>query len=186
MDFSDLKTKGVVVLYNNQPHEVIWSNFVRKQQRKPVIQTKLRNLLTGKVLDYSFKSGETIEEAEMTKQPAQYLYADEQGAHFMLTEGFEMISLPKEISDDKIGYLKESENVILQFFNDKPINIELPIKVNLKIVETPPGTKGDTSSGVNKPATMETGLVVQVPLFIKEGDTIRINTQTGEYSERVT
>jgi len=186
MDFSDLKTKGVVVLFHGQPHEVIWSNFVRMQQRQPVIQTKLRNLITGKVLDYTFKSGEKIEEAEITKQEAQYLYSDEQGAHFMLSETYETVDLPKEISQDKIGYLKEGEKVILKYFGEKPINIELPVKVDLKVVDTPPGIKGDTSSGGNKPATLETGIVVQVPLFVKEGDVIRVNTQTGEYTERVT
>ena len=184
MDFSDLKTKGVIVLFNNQPHEVIWSNFVRMQQRKPVIQTKLRNLITGKVLDYSFKSGEKIEEAEVNKQKAQFLYADITGAHFMNNETYETIDLPKEIAGDKIPYLKEGETVSLQYFDGKPISLELPVKVELKVKETPPGIKGDTSSGGSKPATLETGLIVNVPLFIKENDVIRVNTETGEYTER--
>lgn len=184
MDFSDLKTKGIIVNFNGQPHEVIWSNFVRMQQRKPVIQTKLRNLITGKVLDYAFKSGEKVEEAEIAKHQAQYLYADESGSHFMNLETFETIDLPKEILNGKIGYLQESQTVTLRYFDGSPISIELPVKVDLKVTQTPPGIRGDTSAGGNKPATLETGLVVQVPLFIKEGDIVRINTETGEYVER--
>ena len=184
MDFSDLKTKGVIVLFNGQPHEVIWSNFVRMQQRKPVIQTKLRNLITGKVLDYSFKSGEKVEAAEVTKQKAQFLYADDAGGHFMNNETYETIDLAASVAGDKIPYLKEGEIVTLEYFDGQPISLELPVKVELKVKDTPPGIKGDTSSGGNKPATLETGLIVQVPLFIKEGDVIRVNTQTGEYSER--
>lgn len=184
MDFSDLKTKGVVVLYNNQPHEVIWSQFMRMQQRKPVIQTKMRNLINGKVVEYSFKSGEKIEGADISKQTAQYLYADADGAHLMNVDSYEQIDLPKALAEDKIGYLKEGENVTLKYFDGKPISIELPIKVDLKVVDTPPGIRGDTSSGGSKPATLETGMVVNVPLFIKSGDTVRINTETGQYVER--
>jgi len=185
VEFSDLKSKGVIVLFQGQPHEVIWSQFVRMQQRKPVMQTKLRNLVTGKVLDYTFKSGEKIEGADTSKQKAQFLYADDQGAHFMNNETYETITLPKSISEDRVGYLKEGEEVTLMYFEETPISMQLPVKVELKVVETPPGIKGDTSSGGNKPATMETGLVVQVPLFINEGDIIRINTESGEYTERV-
>lgn len=183
MNLTDVK-KGVLVIYNNQPHEVMWSQFVRMQQRKPVMQTKMRNLMTGRVVEYSFKAGERIEEAEVTKQKAQFLYADADGGHFMNTETYETVDLPKEISEDKVGYLKEGEEVTLRYFDSKPISIELPIKVELKVVSTPPGIKGDTSSGGNKPATLETGLVVNVPLFIKEGEIIRINTDSGEYTER--
>jgi elongation factor P len=183
MNLTDLK-KGVLVLYNNQPHEILWSQFVRMQQRKPVMQTKMRNLITGRVVEYSFKSGERVEEAEVTKQSAQYLYADNDGAHFMNNETFETVNLPKTLSDDKIGYLKEGQTVTLRYFNGAPISVELPVKVDLKVINTPPGIKGDTSSGGNKPATLETGLTINVPLFIKEGDIVRVNTESGEYVER--
>lgn len=183
MNLTDLK-KGVLVLYNDQPHEILWSQFVRMQQRKPVMQTKMRNLITGRVVEYSFKSGERAEEAEVTKQAAQYLYADAAGAHFMNNETFETVDLPKSLSEDKVGYLKEGETVTLRYFEGAPISIDLPVKVELKVVSTPPGVKGDTSAGGNKPATLETGLVVNVPLFIKEGDSVRVNTDSGEYVER--
>jgi len=185
MDFSDLKTPGVIVMYQNQPHEVVWSSFVRKQQRKPVIQTKLRNLISGKILEYSFKAGETIEGADISKQKAQYLYSDGSGASFMNNDTFETVILPKSIAEAKVGYLKEGQEVILMYFEENPISIEMPAKVDLKVTDAPPSTKGNTSSGGNKPATLETGLVVQVPLFINIGDIIRINTSTGLYTERV-
>jgi elongation factor P len=184
MEFSDLK-KGAIILFSNQPHEIMRSQFMRMQQRKPVMQVKMRNLLTGKVVEYSFKSGERIEAADVIKRTAQYLYADREGAHFMTSESFEALTIPKELSGEKIGYLKEGKTATIQFFNDQPISIELPIKVDLKVVSTPPGIRGDTATGGTKPATLETGLVVNVPLFIKESEIIRINTETGEYVERV-
>lgn len=185
MIFSDLKTPGVIVMYQGQPHEVVWSSFVRKQQRKPVIQTKMRNLISGKILEYSFKAGEPIKGADISKQKAQYLYSDESGVSFMNNETFETLTLSKSVAGDKAGYLKEGQEVTLMYFEENPISIELPAKVDLLVNDTPPGTKGNTSSGGNKPATLETGLVVQVPLFINVGDIVRINTQTGNYTERV-
>lgn len=184
MEFSDLK-KGAIILFNREPHEIMWSNFMRMQQRKPVMQVKMRNLITGKVVEYSFKSGERIEAADITKQKAQYLYHDRAGAHFLTAETYETIIVPPELSQDKVGFLKENEEVAIEFFEGNPISIELLIKVNLKVVNTPPSIRGDTATGGTKPATLETGLQINVPLFIKEGDMVRINTETGEYVERV-
>ena len=183
VDFSGLK-KGVLINFNNQPHEIMIANFVRMQQRKPVMQMKLRNLMTGKVVEYSAKSGESFESADITKQKVQFLYADQDGAHFMNNETYEPVDIPKELSDDKVGYLKEGTDVNLMYYGEKPISIDLPIKIDLEVKSTPPGIKGDTATGGSKPATLETGLTVNVPLFIKEGDKIRVNTQTGEYVER--
>ena len=183
LDFSGLK-KGAVILFNNQPHEIMWSQFVRMQQRKPVMQMKMRNLITGKVVEYSAKSGERIEGADITKQKAQFLYADPSGAHFMNNETYETVDIPRDLSEDKLGYLKEGMDVNLVYFDDKPISIDLPIKVDLKVVSTPPGTRGDTATGGTKQAILETKLVVNVPLFIKEGELVRVNTETGEYVER--
>jgi elongation factor P len=183
MEFSDLK-KGAIIVFNDQPHEIMWSQFMRMQQRKPVMQVKMRNLMTSKVVEYSFKSGERVDAADIVKQKAQYLYNDIEGAHFMNTDTFETVTISKELSADKVGYLKESEEATIRYFNDQPISIELPIKVDLKVTSTPPGIRGDTATGGTKPATLETGLVVNVPLFIKEGEKIRINTDTGEYVER--
>lgn len=184
LDFSDLKSTGQIIKYNNEPYQIIWSNFMRTAQRKPVIQAKLRNLMSGKVMEYSFKYGEKIEEADVTKRKCQYLYSDDEGAHFMNPETFETIVVPRVIVEDQIKFLKEGTDTVIMFFEDRPIALDLPIKMELKVTETAPGVKGDTATGGTKPATLETGYVVNVPLFIKEGDVVRVNTQSGEYVER--
>jgi elongation factor P len=183
MEFSELK-KGAVIVWNNQPHTIMTSQFVRMQQRKPVMQVKMRNLITGKVVEYSFKSGERVDAADVTKRKSQFLYKDQSGTHFMDQETFETVDLPKELTADIEGYLKEGMEVNLICFDDKPIDVELPVKIELKVISTPPGIKGDTATGGTKPATLETGYVVNVPLFIKEGETVRVNTETGQYVER--
>lgn len=184
LDFSDLKGTGQIIKYNNEPYQIIWSNFMRTAQRKPVIQAKMRNLMTGKVMEYSFKYGEKIDEADVVKRKCQYLYSDDEGAHFMDPESFETVVVPKAIAEDQIKFLKESTETTIMFFEDRPIALDLPVKIDLKVVETAPGIKGDTATGGTKPATLETGHVVNVPLFIKEGDTVRVSTQTGDYVER--
>ena len=184
LDFSDLKGTGQIIKYNNEPHQIIWSNFMRTAQRKPVIQTKMRNLISGKVIEYSFKFGEKIEGADIIKQKANYLYADEQGGHFMNPETYETITLDRKLMADRVGFLKDGMETIIILFEDKPIGLDLPIKVDLKVMETVPGIKGDTATGGNKPAMLETGIRVNVPLFIKQGDTVRVDTRDGSYVER--
>ncbi len=184
LDFSDLKGTGQIIKYNGEPYQIIWSNFMRTAQRKPVIQAKLRNLMTGKVMEYSFKYGEKIPEADVIKRKCQYLYADDEGAHFMNPETFETIMVPKVLVEDQVKFLKEGTDTTIMFFEDKPIALDLPVKIDLKVTETAPGVKGDTATGGTKPATLETGHVVNVPLFIKEGDTVRVDTRSGNYVER--
>ena len=184
LDFSDLKTVGHIIKYNNEPYQIIWSNFMRTAQRKPVIQTKLRNLITGKVMEYSFKYGEKVEGADVIRKKAQFLYNDDEGSHFMDPETFETIMLPKELVADQKNYLKEGTDTMIVFFEEKPIGLDLPVKIDLKVVETAPGVKGDTATGGTKPAKLETGLTVNVPLFIKEGDMIRVDTRSASYVER--
>ena len=184
LDFSDLKSTGHIIKYNNEPYQIIWSNFMRTAQRKPVIQAKLRNLMTGKVMEYSFKYGEKIEEADVVKRKCQYLYSDEEGAHFMNPETFETIMVPKALVEDQIKFLKESTDVVIMFFEERPIALDLPVKMDLKVTQTASGVKGDTATGGTKPATLETGHVVNVPLFIKEGDVVRVDTRSGAYVER--
>ncbi len=183
MDLNDVKL-GAVVLMNNEPYQVIWSNRMRTAQRKPVMQAKLRNVITGKVMEYSFKFGEKVNEADVTREKANFLYADEDGTHFMNNETYETVDLPKEVTLEQEGFLKESMEVQILRFNDKPVSIELPIKVDLKVIDAPPNVTGNSGGNVTKPVKLETGRVVNAPMFIKEGDTIRIKTDTGDYVER--
>lgn len=184
LDFSDLKGTGQIIKYNNEPYQVIWSNFMRTAQRKPVIQAKLRNLISGKVMEYSFKYGEKIEGADVLRKKAQFLYNDDEGSHFMNPETFETMVVPKALVENQMGYLKEGSESTILMFEDRPIALDLPIKIDLKVTETAPGVRGDTASNTTKPATLETGQVVNVPLFIKEGDFVRVDTRTGTYVER--
>ena len=183
MDLNDLKV-GTIILWEKQPVQVIWSNRMRTAQRKPVMQTKLRNVITGKVYEYSFKFGESIEEADVVREKASFLYADADGTHFMNQETFETVDIPKDVTIEQEQFLKEGMEVSILRFNDKPVSIELPIKVELKVVEAPPDTKGNSGGNVTKPVKLETGLVTDVPMFIKEGDILRIDTRSGEYVER--
>lgn len=185
MDISDLKL-GTILMFNNEPWQIIWSNRMRTAQRKPVMQTKLRNIITGKVVEYSFKFGEKVQEADVTKEKASFLYADATGTHFMNQQTYETVDMPKAITADQEKFLKEGFEVQIVRFNGKPVSVELPIKVELKVIQAPPGVKGDSASNITKPVTLETGLVIQAPLFIKEGDVIRVDTRTSEYVERVT
>lgn len=184
LDFSDLKGTGQVIKYNGEPYQIIWSNFMRTAQRKPVIQTKMRNLITGKVMEYSFKYGEKIESAEVMRKKVQFLYNDDEGSHFMNPETFETLMVPKELVADQSRYLKEGTDTTIVLYEDKAIGLDLPVKIDLKVMETAPGVKGDTATGGTKPATLETGHVVNVPLFIKEGDVVRVDTRSGDYVER--
>ncbi|MBI5530623.1 MAG: elongation factor P [Candidatus Doudnabacteria bacterium] len=183
MDLNDLKI-GTIILWENQPVQVIWSNRMRTAQRKPVMQTKMRNVITGKVYEYSFKFGESIEEADVVREKASFLYADAEGTHFMNQETFETVDIAKEVTEEQEKFLKEGMEVSILRFNNKPVSIELPIKIELKVTEAPPDTKGNSGGNVTKPVIMETGLTVNAPMFIKEGDTLRIDTRTGEYVER--
>lgn len=185
MDLNDLKI-GTIILWENQPVQVIWSNRMRTAQRKPVMQTKLRNVITGKVYEYSFKFGESIDEADVAREKASFLYADADGTHFMNNETFETVDIPKEITESQEKFLKEGMEISIMRFNNKPVSIELPIKVDLKVIEAPPDTKGNSGGNVTKPVILETGLSVNAPMFIKEGDVIRVDTRDGQYVERAT
>ncbi|MFZ5364740.1 MAG: elongation factor P [Patescibacteria group bacterium] len=176
---------GTTLNYEGEPYVVVSANFMRCQQRKPVMQTKMKNLINGKVIEYNFKPGEKIETADLARNSANYLYSDGDESYFMDNETFEQFSLGKEIVGAMTNYLMDGQDVDVLKFEGKPVSIDLPKKVDLKVTEAPPGIKGDSSQGATKQITVETGLQLQAPLFIKEGDVIRINTETGEYVERV-
>src|SRR3989338_1059845 len=168
---------GINILVNEEPYQVLEASFMRTAQRKPVMRTKLKNLLNGKIIEQSFKPGDKVEEADMSKTKASFLYMDDQ-CHFMNQETFEQFDFPKDKLGDGVKFLKEGIEVSILNFNNKPLDIELPKKVTLKVTDSPPGVKGDTAGNASKQATLETGLVVNVPLFIKTGEEIVVNTDT--------
>lgn len=181
---NDIK-KGINILYENDPYIVVEANFVRMQQRKPVMQTKMRNLLNGKTVEVNFHPGDRVEVADMARKKVDYLYNDGAKYYFMSQGDFEQFEIDKETIGNAAGFLKEGDKVDALYFNDNPVSVSVQPKVELKVVSAPEGVRGDTASGrVTKVAELETGLKINVPLFVKEGDIIRINTDTGEYVER--
>jgi len=177
---------GLNIIHGGQPYIVMVANFVRMQQRKPVMQTKLKNLIDGKVLEITFKPGDRVEEANLSRTKVNFLYTDDSGSHFMDNSTYEQFTLGKDVVGKKTKFLKEGTEVTVLNFDNKPVNIDLPIKMDFKITSAPPGVKGNTAQGkVTKEVEVETGYRVQAPLFIKDGDIIKINTDTGEYVERV-
>lgn len=182
---NDLK-QGIAIVYNGEPYVVLQANFVRMQQRKPVMQTKLRNLINGKVLEITFKPGDRIHEAAVGKLDATFLYATEAEAYFMDRATFEQLNLPRSDVAASLPYLREGTPVQLMTFNDQPVGLSLPPKMDFKVTAAADAVRGDSAQGrVTKKVTLETGAEVNVPMFITQGETIRINTHTGEYVERV-
>lgn len=176
--------KGQVIKYNNAPHLIVAAQFLRMQQRKPVVRTKMKNVKTGQTVEYSFKQGEKIEYADIGRQKATYLYREGENLWFMDSENYDQVAVNKNIVGEAAKFLKESQAVDLTIFEESIIGVELPPKVVLKVASAPEGVKGDTATNAFKPATLETGVVINVPLFINEGDSIRVNTESGEYVER--
>jgi elongation factor P len=174
------------ILYQNEPYEVLDSHVFRKQQRKPVNATKLRNLLTGNVKEISFHVSEKVEEAEMGKKEIKYLYSNRGEIWFCeANDPSKRFKLSDEVVGNKIKFLKANSVIKALLFDENVIDIEIPIKVELKVVEAPEAVRGDTAKGGNKQIKLETGAVINAPMFIKEGEIVRINTETEEYVERV-
>ncbi len=185
MGFGDLR-RGVAVELDGVPYKVEEYSQQKMQQRAPTYRIKLRNLVTGQLIERSFSGyGMKLNRAPVLNRPAQYIYQDDVHYYFMDTESFEQYPLAADTLGDAVSYLTEQVEVELVFFRDTPIAVELPTTVNLEVTDTPPGFKGDTAGGGNKPATLETGITVQVPLFINAGDKIKVDTRSGEYVERV-
>lgn len=178
--------KGSIINYNNEPYEVLSAHIFRMQQRKPVNQTKLRHLISGKVTEISFHQNETVTEADIDKMQAQYLYSNKTESWFA-EEGNpkNRFSFPADSVHDKVQWLMPNTLVEILTYEEKPMTIKIPVKVELTVKEAPPAVKGNTVSGGNKLALLVTGAKVNVPLFINTGDIIRINTDSGDYTERV-
>ncbi len=176
---------GLKIELDGEPFTIVFFQHVKPGKGGAFVRTKVRNLRTGRVLDRTFRSGERVDEADIEDRRMQYLYQDGDQLVFMDTKNYEQIPFTLEQVGDARIYLKENLDVDVLFWRGRPINIELPPFVEARITRCEPGLKGDTASGATKPATLETGAVVQVPLFVKEGEAIRVDTRTGEYVERV-
>lgn len=180
---TDLK-KGVVCQIDGKPYRVVEYGQKVMGRGGSIVNVKLKNLIDGSVIPKTFKGQEKIEPAEVSNKVVQYLYSEGETFYFMDPETFEQFELSTDVVDSAAGYLKEGNELTLQFFDERVINVELPKNLFLEVTYTEEVVKGDTTSSVLKDATVETGLVVKVPAFIKQGDVISVDTATGEYRER--
>ncbi len=177
--------RGLKIEFKGEPYYIVEFMHVKPGKGGAFIRTKLKNMITGRVLDETFRPSDKINRPDLEEKNMQYLYHDAEGYHFMDNETYEQITLPEEQISNYKNFLQENVNLTILYFNGRPTALELPTTVELTVVQTEPGVKGDTASGGSKPATLETGLVVQVPFFINQGDKLKIDTRTGEYIERI-
>lgn len=183
--YNELK-KGTFFVLDGDPYEVIEMNFLRMQQRKATVNTKIRNLITGKILERNWQASDSFEEAEIEKKPANFIYGH-RGEYWFTEVGNpkNRFSLSEAMIGESAKFLKPNTQVETLLFNGKVIKVKLPIKMDFKVTEAPPSIKGNTAQGGSKTVTIESGAQISAPLFVNSGDMIRINTDTGEYVERV-
>lgn len=181
---SDLRT-GLIIKYNNELQEVLNYEHRTPGNKRAFYQVTLKNLKTGKVVQYKFASGETLDVVRLEQRDFQYLYHDGTGYVFMDTENYDQVSIPDETVGDQKDFLKEGEHVQIMFDGVKPVTVELPPHVELRVTEAPPGVKGDTATGGKKQVKVETGATINAPLFVNEGDVVKVDTRSGEYLERI-
>lgn len=184
MQTSDFK-KGMPIKYNGETYIIIGYQFVNPGKGPAFTRAKLKNVKTLKMMDVSFRSGESIEDANMEYKKCQYMYNDGTDYNFMDNSSYEQFTMPADMLAEEGNYMMDGGDVTIVFVDNQPVALQLPPKMEFNVIEAPPGNKGDTASGGSKQVTIETGAKVNVPLFIKEGDKIRVNTETGEYVERV-
>ena len=177
--------RGQALIFEGNLQVIIGTEHVKPGKGGAFVRTKLKNLLNGKTVDKTFRSGEKVNEADIEEKSMQYLYQDASGRIFMDSESYDQIPIGDDVLGGAVDFLLESMEVSVLFWKGNPVNIQLPNYVEARVTKSDPGVKGDTSSGANKPATLETGATLNVPLFIEEGDLIRVDTRNGEYSERV-
>ena len=177
--------KGLRIELDGVPFQIVEFQHVSPGKGSAFTRTKLRNMLNQNVIERTFKSGDKVDRANMEQKQMQFLYADGDGYHFMNTADYDQVALQKELLGDAVGYLQEHLEVQIMYYNERPISIELPHNVALRVAQTDPAFKGDTVTGGTKPAKLETGAVVAVPFHISEGDMIRVDTRDGTYIEKV-
>jgi len=176
---------GVTVEIDGEVYVVVDFQHVKPGKGAAFVRTKIKNVKTGQAFERNFRAGEKLNRAVVERKSMQYLYQDGDTYYFMDNKTYEQIPLSKEQLGDAVLYLKENLEVMVMFYEGVPIGVDLPTFVELTVVDTEPGFKGDTATGGSKPATLETGAVIQVPLFIEKGDVVRVDTRTGEYLSRV-
>ena len=184
-DTTDFRN-GFTMIWNSDLWSIIEFQHVKPGKGGAFVRTKLKNVRNGRVVDNTFRAGEKVKEARVERRPHQFLYEDDLGLHFMNTETYAQFSLPPE-RIEKREFLKEGGllDILFHAETEEPLRAEISKSVELEVIETDPGLKGDTATGATKPATLESGAVVHVPLFVNEGDVIRVNTDTGDYITRV-
>lgn len=180
---NEFKT-GLKVMVDNAPCNIVECEFVKPGKGQAFTRVKIRNLKTGRVVERTFKSGESLPAADVIEIEMQYLYSDGEFWHFMVPETFEQYAAGSEAVEDAKKWLKEQDMCTVTLWNNEPLQVSPPNFVVLEVTETDPGLKGDTSGGGGKPATLETGAVVRVPLFVQTGERIKVDTRTGEYVSR--
>ena len=176
--------KGLKIQFDGQPYSIVDFQHVKPGKGGAFVRTKLKHMRQGRVIDNTFRAGEKVELVDFEDKHMQYLYKDDR-YHFMDTETYDQISLSAEEVGDARDFLKENTDVDILFIDGSPVTVELPTFMELAITKTDPGIRGDTASGVSKPATLESGAVVQVPLFLNEGDIVKVDTRSAEYLGRV-
>lgn len=184
LSMNDLRT-GITLLEAGDPWVVLATDFMRKAQRRPVMRTKIRNLRTGQVKERTFKQGDSIAEADVAKVKAQFLYQRDGQFTFMDASTYEQYSVSKDAVGSAAAFLCEGVLVDLLTFQGSPVAVQLPSKLNLSVIAAPPGVRGDSASNITKEVTLEGGTKIKAPLFVKEGDTITVDTRTGEYVGKV-
>lgn len=177
--------KGLKIMCEGSPYTILDFQHVKPGKGNQFTRTKMRNLLTGQLLERTFKSGERFEVPDVVNKEMSFLYKDDNGYNFMDKESYEQITMTDSDIGDTKFYLIENLECVILFYNERPVSVDVPKAVNLKVIETDPGFKGDTVTGGTKPAKLETGLMVKVPFHINEGDTLRVDTESGDYIERV-
>lgn len=190
LNYNEIKERKYIVL-DNVPYEVLDSHVFRKQQRKPVNQTKLRNLITGSVKPHTFHNNDVVEEADISKEKYTYSFSKTnrqtgQDEYWFYKSGDKSnrVSIDESVISDKIKYLKSEMEIEASLFDGKIIGINIPIKIKYRVKSAPPAVKGNTATGANKQITLETGLVINAPIFVQEGEEVIVNTEKGEYVER--
>jgi elongation factor P len=183
-DTSDFRN-GLIIKFKNDLYSIVEFQHVKPGKGGAFVRSTLKNLRTGRVLENTFRAGEKVETVRVERRKYQYLFSESDSLVCMDNETYEQINIARDLFSDGVKFLKESEEVEILFNGSDIISVDIPIFINLKVVETEPGFKGDTATGALKPAKLETGASISVPLFINEGDLLRVDTRSGEYSERV-